>query len=172
MINRPQTRKALLSASLVLTLIAVGWVSRFETSDAAINIDPVAKKASLERKPLVPSSTGVTDHAEINNLPVSTMRYADTVKDIFAPPVLHRPPPAPVEVMAPTAPPLPFTYMGKMEEDGQEYIFLASPSQNYVVHTGDVLNDQYRIDGIENGQVVFTYLPLAVNQTLAIGEVP
>lgn len=173
MINKAKKRKLLLSSSLALTLIATGWVSRFETSDAAVSLEPATQKAAPVRKPDLRDTEQYTNPTA-ETMPNTVTRYSDTVRDIFAAPVIHRPappPPAAEQIVTPTAPPLPFTYMGRMQDDGVDTVFLATPQNNYMVHSGDVVNDQYRIDSIGNGQVIFTYLPLTITQTLAIGEV-
>lgn len=174
MISEVKKRRALLSGSLALTLIAVGWVSQFEASDAAITIEPATQKVSLTRKPDIQGTSLIQNKSQPTAAEsTSAIRYADSVKDIFAAPVFKRPaPPPPAEqIAAPTAPPLPFTYMGRILDNGVETVFLATPQNNYMVHSGDVVNNQYRIDSIDNGQMIFTYLPLTITQTLAIGEI-
>lgn len=156
-------RQWFLGGTLAITLGAVAWVSQFESGDAAADI------ASAPRISGRHNSTATTD--EQAPRPAQQLRYSDSVKDIFATPL----PPAPAEpiaaeIMAPAAPPLPFTYMGRVVENGSEMIFLASAQHNYMAHIGDVLENNYRIDSIGNGQVLFTYLPLMMVQTLEIGE--
>ena len=80
--------------------------------------------------------------------------------------------PAPVVVAAappprPEAPPLPFTYLGKLVEDGRTTLFLAREDRNYVVRAGDTIDGTYRIEEIRDAAAVFVYLPLKSKQTLA-----
>ena len=75
------------------------------------------------------------------------------------------PPPA-----APQAPALPFVFFGRMVEDNGTVLFLSMQGRDYSVKLNDVLERDYRVDIINNDQVVFTYLPLNIQQTLYIGQ--
>lgn len=70
----------------------------------------------------------------------------------------------------PVAPPLPFRYLGQMTEEGRVTLFLSVNERNIAVKAGETIDDQYRVDSIENGVAVFTYLPLKYRQTLPVGE--
>lgn len=73
------------------------------------------------------------------------------------------PPPPPPR---PVAPPLPFRYLGSLEEGGERRLFLVHQERQWIVKEGDVVASQYRVDEIAPGRVVFTYLPLQTQQTL------
>lgn len=77
-------------------------------------------------------------------------------------------PPAP-----PQAPQLPFTYLGKLIEDGKLSVFLARGEDSFSLRAGrrHKLDDQYRVDRVTETQVVFTYLPMNTKQTLDIPTV-
>lgn len=81
-----------------------------------------------------------------------------------ASPVPAPPPPAPV------APALPFTFLGRMVENDSTVLFLSRQDQSYSVKLNSVLEQNYRVDMIDNNQVVFTYLPLNIKQTLTFGR--
>lgn len=72
------------------------------------------------------------------------------------------PPPPPV------APPAPFTYMGKME-DGPKgtLIFLMANNKVYSVSKGENVDPFWRLDGEDANQLMFTFLPLNLPQTLS-----
>jgi hypothetical protein len=76
------------------------------------------------------------------------------------------PPPPPAK---PTAPPLPFQYLGKLNEDGEIRVFLNHQGKHLIARTGDIINDTYRVDEIAAGRMSFVYLPLKEIQVLAIG---
>jgi hypothetical protein len=69
-------------------------------------------------------------------------------------------------------PPLPFTYMGKMLEDGETVVFLTRGDRNYLARKGATLDGQYRVDAIGPRTMVLTYLPAKAKQSLAIGSAP
>ena len=82
-----------------------------------------------------------------------------------APPVVEAPAPPP----QPVAPPLPFTYIGSYTPDGATPVFfLTQGDRVYDVHVGDELDKVYHVDGLNNGQLVFTYKPLNVQQSITI----
>ncbi|MES2152927.1 MAG: hypothetical protein V4508_24380 [Pseudomonadota bacterium] len=74
------------------------------------------------------------------------------------------PPPPP-----PTAPPLPFTYMGKAVGDGVWEIYLARGDKTYLVHEKMVIDGVYRVDAIKPPTLTLTFLPLNQVQQLNIG---
>ncbi len=74
---------------------------------------------------------------------------------------------------APQAPQLPFTYLGKVIEDGKLSVFLARGEDSYSVKAGKrhKLDEQYRVDKVTESSVTFTYLPMNTKQTLDIPAV-
>ena len=88
------------------------------------------------------------------------------------------PPPAPVVTAPvvppkPTAPPLPFSFMGSYTPNGSpEVFFLTNGDKVYDVHVGDTIDNTYTIDSFNNGQLVFTYKPLNQQQQLSTGGAP
>ncbi|MFO1401004.1 MAG: hypothetical protein U1F30_07300 [Steroidobacteraceae bacterium] len=86
------------------------------------------------------------------------------------PPESTPPPPVPVE---PGPPPLPFSYFGQYARSPTDTVFfLAVGDRVYDVRTGDIIDNTYRLDGLEAGQLEFTYLPLESRQSLAVGNSP
>lgn len=83
------------------------------------------------------------------------------------------PPPTPIvstpQVIAPTAPPMPFLYVGKKFEDGVYEVYLTLGEKTYAVKNDDVLENIYRIDSIKPPILTLTYLPLNQTQSLQIG---
>lgn len=166
---RVKRRWIFLGLMLCVTLAAAAWVGRGEggndeeimaPQNGNTNARAAFKKQGSEELPkleLDKLKRGAVDKIE-QNLFVAKSWYV---------------PPPPVKVQAPatpTAPPMPFTYMGKLqEESGRLIIYLVKGEQTYSVSPGDVIDDTYRIDGIQGGQIVMTYLPLTVKQTLPIG---
>lgn len=84
------------------------------------------------------------------------------------PPPPPPPPPAPPPV--PTAPPMPFTYLGRYEDTPTLLAILVKGDRMYIVAEGDVIEDTYRIERLTSGMVELTYLPLDIKQSLSTGE--
>jgi len=86
------------------------------------------------------------------------------------------PPPPPAPYVAPppppppTAPPLPFSVMGSYARPGDSTVyFLTRGDRVFDVRVGDTIDHTYSVDGASGGQLQLTYLPLKIQQTLAIG---
>jgi len=113
-----------------------------------------------------------------------TARMQPAAADLFAahdwqPPA---PPPAPVVEVAAApppprvAPPLPFRYLGRLEEpDGSVAVFLLRSGQErqpIVVRAGDLIAPHHRVDQIGPRGLRLTYLPLDQTQNLPFATTP
>ena len=89
-----------------------------------------------------------------------------------APPAPPPPPPAaPLPPPAPMAPPLPFAFMGSYRaEGGGSTYFLTAGDRVYDVKVGDTLDNTYSVDGVKSGQLLLTYMPLKIQQSIAVGD--
>jgi len=81
------------------------------------------------------------------------------------PPASTATPPAP----PPSAPPLPFTYVGKSLQDGVWEIYLARGERSYLVRAGATIDNTWRVEAIRPPVLTLTYLPLGQSQQLTIG---
>jgi hypothetical protein len=80
------------------------------------------------------------------------------------------PPAAPPPPPEPTAPPLPFTYLGSYAPEGQPTVyFLGNGDRLIDAHVGDRLEGVYQLESASGGQLVFVYTPLNTRQVLAAG---
>lgn len=85
------------------------------------------------------------------------------------------PPPPPISKVkevppAPSAPAFPYRYMGMMQEEGERVVvYLTQGNRTYSVYQGDTINNVYQVESIAGNQMVLTYLPLDIKQTLSIG---
>ncbi|MNH16221.1 hypothetical protein D3C81_801940 [compost metagenome] len=79
---------------------------------------------------------------------------------------------APVVVAAPTAPALPFQFVGRLGDRDDLQVFLQSGEKLYVVRQGDVIDNTYRLDRVSANELDLVYLPLHQSQTLSVGSAP
>jgi hypothetical protein len=100
----------------------------------------------------------------VQNIPAET-RPRPTKKTIVVMPQII-PQPAP----PPTAPALPFRYIGKLLGDDEYIVFLSLHGKSLSVKMGDVLQQTYRVDEIKPPLMQVTYLPMNIQQTFMIGE--
>lgn len=102
--------------------------------------------------------------------PVSTYERAPEsglVVDIFEP---RLPPPAPPKAV-PGPPPVPFAYMGMLEDASTVKVYLVKGDQMHEVRVGESFAGSYRLDVIGADALTLTYLPLNVQQSIATGGI-
>jgi hypothetical protein len=70
--------------------------------------------------------------------------------------------------LPPVAPPVPFAYMGKIEDSPKTtQIFLIENGRLYTVSQGEKINQQWRLDAEDVSTLRLTYLPLNLPQVLS-----
>ncbi len=89
---------------------------------------------------------------------------------VAPPPPPPAPPTAPAPPPAPTAPPLPFVFMGSYKTQGAKTYFLTAGDRVYDVKIGDTLDNTYSVDSVQAGLLMITYMPLKIQQSLAVGD--
>jgi hypothetical protein len=158
------TRHArLLGAVAVVSVAVVGLLSASEEV-------PKARVANART-----NASGPAARSEVVRLDLlKRVEQSAAGRDLFAsttpPPPPAPPPPPPPPPPKPTAPPLPFTSMGKLETAGEPTIYyLQEGDKVHTVVVGDTINAQYRVETVSNGVMEFTYLPLKSKQTLNVG---
>jgi len=155
--------------------------SAVQTVEAAKPAPSAAVRTSAAKTGRNVSSAGSADSAGAYQRLVNRVSDAKAAPALFstqswfvAPPP-PPPPPPPVEVAPPppTAPPLPFAVMGSYRVPGEEPVyFLTRGERVFDVRVGDTIDHIYSVDGAEGGQLLLTFMPLNVRQTLTIGETP
>jgi len=166
----PRTRRILLGAALAATLIAVAWEHEQTQNEPATEVVAPLKNRTAQK-----SSARDSVHLALDKLHRSGDGKLTKIKDAFQVQSWYVPPPLPPALPAappppPAPPPLPFTYMGQLLEDGKLTVFLTRQDQNYAAKPGDILDGTYRVDSVAPQRVVFTYLPLNMQQSLATGN--
>lgn len=164
-------------AVLVVTVALTAWTAL--TSDQT-DTSLLAEPTDSEQTPKVASLSIVAPVDAIEASPAAVSgwqilhRDAPTQKtvDVFpvhswvvvmpVPKIKPAPPPAPV------APPTPFVYMGKLEDSPKgTQIFLIANNKVYTVAKGEQVDAFWRLDGEDANQLLFTFLPLNLPQTLS-----
>lgn len=90
----------------------------------------------------------------------------------YVPPPPPPPPPSAASLVPPkpTAPPLPYQFMGSYTPAGEAaVVFLTRGDVVYDVRIGDTLDNTYSVDKFEAGQLYLTYKPLNIQQQLNAG---
>lgn len=180
------SRQIVLGVALLLTIgaTAYAWVNDQAVPDAADLV--VAVVEPRERISMMPVAKIAKDAAD----QLLGRELHDVERDIFsvprkepasepektAAPIVTPPPPPilppvlPVAPPPPVAPSLPFTYIGKLGEDGKYTVFLSARGRNYAVKAGETIAQFYRVEEIRPPMMTVTYLPMNAKQTIQLGE--
>ncbi|HMC13337.1 MAG TPA: hypothetical protein VKG67_03235 [Gallionellaceae bacterium] len=161
-------RRWLLGAALLLTVAAsVGGIDNHGSE--VVQAD-TSRTRVQHRKPDRPDGGEQSMDILLDKLKRPALA-AGGVKDLFAAKSWYVPPPSPKGRQQPSAPPVPFVYIGMMVENGSgAIVFLGQQDRVYAVKEGDSIEANYRVDEIKAPVMILTYLPLGVKQTLQIGE--
>lgn len=167
--KREVIRRALLWGGLAVAVLASIAVSESPVDDSAAVVAPM-QTARTESAP--DAAAARTPGLALQRLTRTEWTESDAdpfrVKSWYVAP----PPPPPPPPPKPTAPPLPFKYMGALEDTGQggkTMVYLAKGNDSFQVAVGDKFADGYQLEKIERGQLVIRYLPLSILQTLSTG---
>jgi hypothetical protein len=155
-------RRTLLFTALVGVVYLTLSASPQTDSDV---VEPVEPRAATSRS----SSTRASEQIDI--LELKPRRAADATKALFASATWTPPPKrvAPVAAPPPSAPPLPFTYIGKRLEDGVWHVYVSRGDETLIVREQQTIDGTYRIDAVKPPQMILTYLPMDERQTMSIG---
>jgi hypothetical protein len=189
---RPNQRWMILGGLLALTLLAIYLVQ--EPAEESLPQESATKeslptKSSQEQIPQPaplannPSSQSAIKVAEetISVLPDLTQKHmfvedkAKKMQDLFKGHAWYVPPPPPKPMPVkveppppPAAPPVPFFYMGKLEQAPQAaQVFLTGNNKVLSVMVGKNVDTLWRLDKEDANTLTFTYLPLGLTKTLS-----
>lgn len=130
----------------------------------------------LEREVSEPKTASVQNSgtaAPVAAAIVANKTDGGEIVDIFAVRT-WAPPPPPVVIQAPPppqAPPLPFRLLGQIEDGPEGRAFVLAQGDRVInVAPGTTIDERYRLEKFEGGQLHFLYLPLNLRQTLAVGN--
>lgn len=168
-------RTLLLWGGLAATLGATWYAAGIGDAPDDDTLQAVVR---ADRGPAPAAEGGATAPAPISS-PVARIGDARMAEPRTALMPVHSwrppPPPPPAAVQAPPpaqAPPLPFRYVGRLDDgDGAPTVFLAEGAlaRPHVVRAGDRLRD-YEVLAITERGMTFVYLPLQQKQQLLFGN--
>lgn len=160
-------RPVILLVALVATLAATWWASRLEDEGAT---QGPAQRAVRS----LPAGAGGQPVPPQGKLTLARETWPAPAADIMRPysfrpelPHVSTPAAAPsVDVEGP--PPLPFRFLGTLEEKGLQSVVLMEGPTVYVLRVGQDVDQRYRVERITPTQILFTYMPLRQRQSLEI----
>lgn len=147
---------------MLATLLATQWVSGEDG-----NADPVSA-TSQKSDPKTEARAVEDETGQLDLERLQRRTFSAQAGDIFSGKTWIPPPSAAaMKPQPPSPPPLLFKYLGKLTDGDKTQVFLALADRNYVVKPGEIINDQYRVDAVNDHTITFTYLPLNAKQMLA-----
>ncbi|HWU35249.1 MAG TPA: hypothetical protein VN023_08455 [Methylovorus sp.] len=169
--------------ALALTLGATAWTSISEPEAEVAVAAPKVNKASqpatpakvaADRQVFASGSRGeeAADDDALDIRKLSQRTSDEPIPNLFN---LEMPEP-PASAQAAEAPPvpqtpaLPFTYAGKLVNNGQLTVFLSKGALNYTVREGDVIG-KWQVKRMEPPQMIMSYRPLNTEVPMMIGDI-
>ncbi|PKO34820.1 MAG: hypothetical protein CVU34_04805 [Betaproteobacteria bacterium HGW-Betaproteobacteria-7] len=159
--NPTPRQRWIVLGGLLLATLAAGMMIEEEAAD-----EPEPRRPRSER-PAAPTA-GALPPAPVAAQPLPPTADAAPLPDPFRSHSWYIAPPPPPPAQ-PVAPPLPFSYLGKVIEDKEIRVFLAYQGRHLIARQGDKLDRNYVVEAIEGNRMRIRYLPLNEEQELAIG---
>lgn len=165
--NQQAIKRWLMLGLLLGATLLLVWKAPKQDADTGVVLPK--RVATQARSDIGASPSAFATEAQFRL--VARQPSGDDVPDLFAPLATMKPKiaSAPVRPVAPMPPPLPYTFVGKMVENGRAKAFLQEGEALRTVAEGDMLGANYKVLGIENNGVKVMYLPLNSQQTIRKG---
>ena len=155
-------------------------IPEYFADDAGEVVQPVAGRRAPSGPRTAPSAAaraGAETVAPSAAVLAAAARAAPPEVDLFAAHSWHvappPPPPAPARAAPPpppVAPPMPFQFVGKLDDSETLRVFLQRGERIHTVSAGDVIDGTYRVERITGTHMTLIYLPLNIAQTLSVGS--
>jgi hypothetical protein len=166
-----------------ITLIAA-WFAPDSNVDA-VRLSDHAQRLSTDTRTTNRAEPVAAGRADANNSAPALLqiqeRYIHNGDSVFAVPTWIRPklletPSAPampqLGQVSPSAPPLPFKFMGRYTEDGRPAVFLLQADLTWVAQEGEMVAGNYKVERIDSNSIQMRFLPLNVVQVLELAATP
>jgi hypothetical protein len=167
--KKPTSRQAMLGLALITTVLAA-FMPKANPSNTVDAIAEPARAMSSASTGVATLRTTMPEKRLVDRISRSDVALSESdpfrSKSWYVPP----PPPPPPPPEKPHAPPMPFRYMGMYEDQGKVTVYLTRGDESFAVSQGEKFADSYRLDKVERGILIISYLPLSVVQTLPIGS--
>ncbi len=164
-------RNVILYVVLAITLSLTAW-TEFHSIDESDAIVFVPQQRTSKKSVITEATENKTKAAAVIMWPgLKRQPMTNSPQDLFKVHSWFVPPP--VKKIAftppppPTAPKVPFSYMGKIEDSPKgSLVFLVVNNKLYSVAKGEKVDQQWRFDSEDTNTLRFTYLPLNLTQVL------
>jgi hypothetical protein len=170
------TSRSVLLKIAAVAAVAIGIASMVENTEEpkaavsepivqrrteAIQAEPIARQENMREE---------TQKRIIDPFAPRGWLPANVTPAIAPPPPVHVASPAvePSATVAPVAPALPYSFLGKFDDGGRLVTYLRRGEQTYVVTSGQTLDDTYKVLSVDARQIEFEHLPTGTKQVLSV----
>lgn len=170
---RPLKQRILIGALALTIALSAFSATQWQTEDEPAAA-PVSRPRVASGRPVQPQPRLELERMQRQNAPApGTAATRSTFRAMSwyvpPPPPPPKPPPKPMPPPPPTAPPMPFSFLGRYVEEGVLTILLVKGDRIYPVSEGEMIENTYRVERLNGGQLELTYLPLNIKQTISAG---
>jgi hypothetical protein len=163
----------MLGAALTATAAAAVWPRAQEAPSSAV-VESVNQK---ERATQVEQTRSELRQLPPPSLPRQRREQLPEVEELFEskswipppPPLPPKPRLRPQPPPTPVAPPFPYTIAGTLIDGNGMTVVFTREQQEFIVGVGEVLEQRYRVDSIDERSVTLTYLPAGLTQRVTFG---
>ncbi|HIC48165.1 MAG TPA: hypothetical protein EYM37_09870 [Methylophaga aminisulfidivorans] len=126
----------------------------------------------IQKQAVQTQETFVVAQSDNNSRFSLRKKIIDVPVDLFAlPQAKQESQPIAVAPRPPVPPVNPYTYVGKLIEDGEMRVFLTNGRENYVVQAGDTLEEVWQVKAIHSTEMILLNLPTQTQIRVEIGAV-
>ncbi|MBV8501058.1 MAG: hypothetical protein JO006_05005 [Paucibacter sp.] len=175
-------RHYVIGGLLAVTIAAALWASQLGQGDEAAAVAGATRRApTAAPKPADKSELPARQASSLSAVPRAP--WPDARVEQFGAWMPPPPPPPPSalpaalpplapQAPAPVAPPLPYELIGRLVEDGQPKALLSGPLRTLAVQAGELIDEQWQVDAINERGLSLTYKPTGIRRTLAFRMTP
>ena len=144
-------RSALLTAALATTLAATGWLALQPEAEPDLRVvQPVRRGAPAPQRWSAPPPEALAAWSGVTDVPAVDPAPA---------PAEDSPAPAPVAAPVEAAPTPPWRWIGRVDDRGGRAVLIDGPASARLVRERDVLDGQWRLEGIFDDRLQWRWLP-------------
>lgn len=159
-------RSVVLGVALAATLAASWWAIRTDDpTPVASSREAAGARGRAEVRAPAPAAAPVSaDALRVQREPWPA--WADKLFDPLPVSSPVAPLPAPSAQPAAGAPPVPFRYVGEIQDGGGRAVILTEGDEVHIVRVRQRIGDRYRVERVSSTEVELTYLPLMQRQVI------
>lgn len=161
------TQKKVILLAIVGAILAFDFLSSSQNGSVRSSAPAASLPAGVDAVAAPPAFRGDPPHVPLDLPERQTLN--EPGEDLFASLSQRQPTPRTAAVrVAPSAPPLPFRFAGRLLHDGKLQVFLSSGDSPIPVTEGEVLDGVYRIESIADDRITLVYLPLNQKESIPL----